>query len=300
MQSAVTNQVLILFLLMIVGFIIRKCNVLNNSLNDGISELLINVAVPFSIIVSFNITFSVKILHNIAIAFLVSVFIHLFAVLISRVLYFRYHRDIRKILVFATIFDNSGFMGLPVLGSLFGPMGIFYGSIYVVTFNLFVWTLGVMILNGKKELHIVKAFTNPALVAVLVGFILFFFSIKLPVTIFKTLDMIGSLSTPLSMVVIGSMLAELNFRALLNDFSVYYSTMARLLIVPLGVAFILKFCGIEPHLLKVCIMAGAMPAGTMTAILAKKYNANTLLASRIVFMSTAFSILTIPLVFMLT
>jgi predicted permease len=300
MQIAIiNNQVLMLLLLMLIGFIVRKCRILNDELNDGISELLINVAIPFSILVSFNIAFSSKILHNTLIVFGVSVFIHFFAAFIGLILFFRYHWDTRKILLFATIFDNIGFMGLPVLGSLFGKMGVFYGSIYVVTYNLFVWTLGVMIMNGKKELNAIKAFTNPALVAVLAGSILFFFSIKLPLPIFKTLDMVGSITTPLSMIVIGSILAELNLKELFGDFSVYYSTVARLLIVPLGMAFILKFCGIEPYLLKISVIAGAMPAGTMTAILAKKYNGNTLLASRIVFMSTAFSLFTIPLTFFL-
>jgi malate permease and related proteins len=160
-------------------------------------------------------------------------------------------------------------------------------------------TLGVMIMNGKKELKIVKALTNPAIVAVLAGSILFFFSIKLPLPIFKTLDMVGSITTPLSMIVIGSMLAELNFQELFNDFSVYYSAVARLLIIPLGAALILNLCGIEHNLLRICIIAAAMPAGTMTAILAKKYNQNTLLASRIVFISTVLSILTLPIIFVL-
>ena len=101
------------------------------------------------------------------------------------------------------------------------------------------------------------------------------------------------------MIVIGSMLAELNFQELFTDFSVYYGAIVRLLVVPLGAAVILKFCGMEGYLLKICIIGAAMPTGTMTAILAKKYNGNTLLASRIVFMSTALSIPTIPLVFVL-
>ena len=138
--EAINDQVFILFLLMFIGFIVRKCRILNNELNDGLSELLINVAIPFSIIVAFNIDFSTKILHNTITVFLVSVFIHLFAALISLPLYLRYRQDARKILIFATIFDNIGFIGLPVLSSLFGKTGVFYGSIYVVTYNLFVWT----------------------------------------------------------------------------------------------------------------------------------------------------------------
>jgi malate permease and related proteins len=297
--DALTNQVLILFLLIFVGFIARKKNLLNNEITAGLTNLLLTIIVPFTIITSFNLKFSPSILHNAIILFWCAVLAHVFSALLSLVLFFKYHGPDRKILKFATIFSNTGFMGLPVLGSLFGPMGIFYGSIYVATFNIFVWTLGVMIFTGKEELKILKALTNPSLIAVLLGFLLFFFSIQLPIPIYQTLDMIGGMNTPLSMIVIGSMLAGIKLKELFAGLPVYYGSTVRLLIVPLAVAFLLKLLGIQEHLLKICIVSTAMPVATMTAIFAEKYNGNTLLASRLIFISTALSLLTIPLILLL-
>jgi predicted permease len=297
--SALANQIVILFLLMFVGFIARKKHLLNNELNAGIIELLLNIIIPFMIITSFNLKFSPVIFHNAIILFCCAVFAHIFSALLSLVLYFKYPEPDRKILKFVTTFSNTGFMGLPVLGSLFGPLGVFYGSIYVAIFNIFVWTLGVKIFTGKDRLKILKAFTNPALIGVLLGSILFFFSLQLPAPLFKTLDLIGSMNTPLSMIIIGSMLAEIKFKELFAGLPVYYGTTIRLVIVPLMVAFLLRLFGVQEYLLKICIISTAMPVATTTAIFAKKYNGNTRLASRLIFISTALSLLTIPLIVLL-
>jgi predicted permease len=295
---ALANQVTILFLLMLVGFIARKKHILNNELNSGITEILINITVPFMIVSSFNLRFSPSIFHYALILFLAAVFVHVFSAIIGLVLYIKYPKSERKILLFSTIFSNTGFMGLPVLGSLFGPLAVFYGSMYVVVFNIFVWTLGVKIFTGK-DVKLIKAFTNPALVGVLLGSILFFFSIKLPVPVIKTVDMIGATTTPLSMLVIGSMLADTKPKELFAGLPVYYGTLARLLIIPLIMVYLLRFLGISGHLLKICITSTAMPVATMTAIFAEKYNGDVILASRLVFISTALSLLTIPFVVML-
>ena len=296
--TVLANQVIILFLLMLTGFIARKKHLLNNEVNAGITEILLNITVPFMIVTSFNLKFSPDIFHNVVILFWSAVFIHIFSAVIGLVLFRKYSEQDRKILKFVIIFSNTGFMGLPVLGSLFGQMGVFYGSIYVVVFNIFVWTLGVKIFTGK-EVKILKALTNPALIGVLIGSILFFFSIQLPVPIYKTLDMIGAMTTPLSMMVIGSMLADIRPKELFAGWPVYYGSMIRLMIIPLLMALILRPFGISEHLLKICLTSTAMPAATMTAIFAEKYNGNTILASRIVFISTALSLLTIPLIVLL-
>jgi predicted permease len=297
--TALANQVIILFLLMLTGFIARKNRLLNNEVNAGISELLLNITVPFMIITSFNLKFSSEIFHDAVILFWSAVFIHIFSAVIGLVLYRKYPEQDRKILKFITIFSNAGFMGLPVLGSLFGQLGVFYGSIYVVVFNIFAWTMGVKIFTGK-EIKILKAITNPALISVLIGSILFFFSIQLPVPIYKTLDMIGSMTTPLSMMVVGSMLADIKPKELFAGWPVYYGSMVRLIIIPLLMALALKAFGISEYLLKICLTSTAMPVATMTAIFAEKYNGNAILASRLVFISTALSLLTIPLIVLLT
>ncbi len=298
-NDAIFTQVLILFLIMSVGFIARKKNLLNNKLNSDLIQILLNITLPASIIVSFHLRFSPELLHNVLKIFYASVFVHLFSLIVGGILFFKYPDQDRKILWFIAIFSNTGFMGLPVLESVFGQMGVFYGSIYVAIFNIFVWTLGVAIFAGRRGLKIRNALTTPALIAVIIGFSLFLFSLEIPAPLFKACNLIGSMTTPLSMIVIGSILAELKLGELLANFEVYYGTIVRLLIIPLTAAFLLQLFGLQHHLLKICITSTAMPAASMTAIFAEKYNGNTLLASRLIFISTALSILTIPLILVL-
>lgn len=294
--EVITSQVLILFLIMFVGLAARKFRLLNNELNTGLTNFILNVTFPLNIIASFSFSFSRTILRNILIIFSCAALAHLLAAVISVFLYLRFPGPQRRILSFITIFGNVGFMGLPILESLFGKAGVFYGSIYVVVFNIFVWTLGVMIFTGKEDLKILKALASPALIAVLTGSALSILTIKLPLPVLKTLETVGSMTTPLSMIVVGSMMADIKIKELFSGFPVYYGTLARLLIIPLVLAFVLKFFNVPEQLLRISMTSTAMPAASLTAILAGKYKGDTVLASRIIILSTAFSIITIPLI----
>ncbi len=298
MQNVLIEQVSILFLLMLVGFIARKKDLLNPELDAGITEILLNITVPCMIVSSFHLKFSTEILHNAITLFAAAVVAHGLSALVAFLISLKSPQSDRKVLQFAIIFSNTGFMGLPVLGSLFGPMGVFYGSIYVVVFNILVWSLGVWIFTGKEGVRVRKVLTNPAIIAVFIGFLIFLLSVPLPVPLFKTLDMIGSMTTPLSMIIIGSMLTELKLKELLTGWSIYYGAVFRLFIMPFFVAILLHYLGVREDLLKITVTSVAMPAATMTAIFAEKYHGNSLLASRLVFITTALSLVTIPLVIM--
>ena len=188
-------------------------------------------------------------------------------------------------------------MGLPVLECIYGKPGVFYGSIYVMVFNIMVWTLGVYLFDGKMDRRGLKqALLNPSIVAVAIGFVLFGFSIKLLPAIRATLEMVAGTTTPLSMIVIGSMLAELQLTEVFNDWTVYYGSLARLIILPLIALPLFRLMGLPLHISRIILASAAMPVATMTAILAEKYGADTSLASRLVVISTALSIITLPLV----
>lgn len=199
-----------------------------------------------------------------------------------------------RVLRAAAIFSNCGFMGFPILASVYGTQGVFYGSFYVLTFNLLIWTAGVAIFTGKREALTWKQALNPAVISVLIGFCLFIFSIKLPAPIFKTLDMVGSMTTPLSMLIIGSLLVEIKLSEAFSGFSIFYATIIRLIVLPLTVILLLKLLGANGLILGVPVLAGAMPTAALVAVFAEKHGADALLASRAVFLSTILSIVTIP------
>jgi len=296
-NNQLVNQVMVLFIIMMVGFYAKKKKFLNNTVDKGLSELLLNITLPFMIVTSFNIKYEAAMVNNAQKILLYSFLIHISLIFISKILFFKFPSNKQQVFRFITIFCNVGFMGYPVLESIYGGIGVFYAAIFNIPFNLLVWTVGVMLYTGEKDFKSMrKAMANPALIAVFIGLILFVFSIRLPVPIETSLKLVGSTTTPISMIIIGSMLAEMQFKNIFSDASIYYATFVRLLIVPMIIYVVLKFLKVDEFLLNICVILQAMPAAVTTAIIAEKYGGDSLLASQCVFITTIISVITIPIV----
>ncbi|WDC84627.1 AEC family transporter [Caloramator sp. mosi_1] len=147
-----------------------------------------------------------------------------------------------------------------------------------------IWTAGVFIFSGRgnKE-NLRKAVLNPGIVSVFIGLIIFLFSISLPAPIIKTLEIVGSMTTPLSMIIIGSTLADARIKSIFEGFSVYFGSFVRLIFIPLAVYFILNFIGLKDFYLSIPVIITAMPAAANTVIMAEKYGGNAEYASKVVF-----------------
>lgn len=296
-NSQLINQVIVLFIIMLVGFYAKKRRFLNIETDKGLSELLINITLPFMIVTSFNIKYEAEMVANAQQILIYSFLIHISLIFISKLFFFKLPKSKQQVFRFITIFCNVGFMGYPVLESIYGGIGVFYAAIFNIPFNLLVWTVGVMLYTGEKDFKAIrKAITNPALMAVVTGMMLFIFSIRLPVPIETSLRLIGSTTTPISMIIIGSMLAELKYNDIFSDFSIYYAAVVRLLVVPMIVYVALKLLKADEMLLNICVVLQAMPAAVTTAIIAEKYGGDGLLASQCVFITTIVSVITIPIV----
>lgn len=296
----IVNQVAILFLIMVVGYFARKKNIINNEVNRGLSELLLNITLPFMIISSFNYSFSSEMLKNALTLLVFSIVIHSSLAIISKFLYYRYTEKTKSVLRFITVFSNCGYMGYPVVGSIYGNIGVFYTAIFNIPWNLFCFTIGMVFYTGVKDFKTMKrAALNPGVISVCIGLILFIFSIKLPYPIFRTLELVGSTTTPLSMIVIGSMLAEIKVKDIFSGFELYYGCLVRLIIIPLVVLVVLKGMGLSGMYLGIPVLICAMPAAANTAVFAQKYGGDSAFASRITFITTILSSLTIPLIILL-
>jgi len=296
-NNQLINQVIVLFIIMAVGFYAKKKKFLNNVVDKGLSELLLNITLPFMIITSFNIKYEAAMVSNAQKILIYSFLIHISLIFISKLLFFKYPKNKQQVFRFITIFSNVGFMGYPVLESIYGGIGVFYAAIFNIAFNILVWTVGVMLFTGEKDFKSIrKALTNPALMAVIIGVILFVFSIKLPISIETSIKLVGATTTPISMIIVGSMLAEMKFKDAFSDISVYYAAIVRLCIVPMIVYVVLKLLKVDEMLLTICVILQAMPAAVMAPIIAQKYGGDSLLASQCVFITTIVSGITIPII----
>jgi predicted permease len=299
LNIAVINQVAILFLIMGVGVLARKKKILSDEVKKGVTDLVLTIFLPCMIISSFNQEFSTDMLINGGLILILSVGIHLTSYFIGKILYFKSPYDKKNVLRYLTVFSNAGFMGYPVLEALYGKTGVFYASIYSVPLRVFMWTLGVMLFTKKRETNYLKQILlNPGIIAVGIGLIPFLLSINFPTVISETLGIMGSITTPLSMMLIGAMIADADIKGILGR-DVFYGSFIRLILIPVATLMILRAFGVSGKVLGTTVILTAMPAASFTAILAAKFNANEVFASNCVFVTTLLSIITIPFIIML-
>ena len=300
------QQVLVLFLLIIAGVIIKKRGIVTDHINAEVSSLVINVCLPAFILSSMAFDFSVEVLINSGMLVLISFSIYGLSIAIAKMLNkgFRLSGAARDVYEYVAVFPNCGFMGYPVLHAAFGQEAVFYAAIYNLSFSVLVWSYGVFImqrshrenLEKRSIFSMLKSSVNPAMIAVFLGFLMFLTGVKLPGPLYQTVKMIGSATTPLSMMFIGFILAEVHPKELFSDKRDFILTAHRLIVLPILVYFILTTLGVEGITLMIPVVITGMPAAANTAIIASRYKSDFKLASKLIFITTLFSILTIPLV----
>lgn len=294
-----------IFLMMLPGVYFGRKNIIEEKQCEGISSIVVNVAWPCLVITALQMDFSETLLLNsglLAATFVViSGLAYVVGMGLCRVL--KTDNQITYLIIYMFLFSNTGFMGIPVCETLYGEEGIFYAALMDSLSDVFVFTvgtylvkksMGVTIKNNPKEL------ITPGLMSIVIGVTLFLMDIKLPVFLGETLSIVGGITTPLAMFIIGYKLAKMNLKDMLGDGKVYIVSGFRLLILPVIVLVSLTITGVELTVLtKVIAMEFAMPVATCTVIFVEQYRGNTEFASKCVLLSTLLSVVTIPMFAML-
>jgi len=300
----VATQVIVLFLLIVVGVFARKTNIVTEKMNNEIGSLIMKITLPAFIITSMSYEFSYETLMESMNLIVISFAVYAVAIAISFLMVKIMKTDIKKADVYQYVitFSNTGYMGYPVVAIVFGELGVFYAAIYNLSFNILIWTYGVYLMRRHHEdvakpspAQRLKEVANPGLVAVIIGFGLFLTSTRLPEPIFKAMELIGGTTTPLSMMFIGFLLSELKFKELFNSIQDFIVIAVRLLLMPILVYIVLKSIGLTGMTLGIPVLITAMPAAANSAVFSSLYHNNSVLASKLIFISTLFSVMTIPL-----
>jgi len=204
----------------------------------------------------------------------------------------------RKILYLTGVLNNAGFMGFPVINQVFGPLGTFYASMLYIPFILLLWTYGISLFFDKiTKREIKQMFLNANMIAVYAGLIIFVFSISIPRMGVNLIQSIGSLTTPLSMFIIGARIGRVKLREVFNDKMVYYGSFIRLILAPLLLLIYLVFSDLDPVIKGVCLIYAALPAPAITVVLANQFNIGADFASKMVVVTHLLSLFTIPILF---
>lgn len=289
------NLQLSLFAIMLIGFFCRKRNLIDPKTRGALSDLLINVILPCNIVSSFDIEVTDKLLKSAGMVFAIYMGVQIFSYLVSRVAYLKVPMDKQVILRHGTITSNAGFLGNPITYGVFGAEGLLYASIALIPVRIFLWSAGLSLYTKTDSKSVIKnLLTHPCVVAVFVGFAVMFAPFELPGFVTQTISSVGGCTTAVSMMVIGAILADINLKNIPIKLLSYYSFI-RLIFIPAAVFIVLSVFHVEPLLVGVCTLLSGMPAASMTAILAAKYDGNAEFGSQVVFVSTILSMITIPL-----
>lgn len=202
----------------------------------------------------------------------------------------------KKVLQYSTISSNAGFLGNPIAENVFGPMGLTYASIFLIPQRIVIWAAGITYFTEapNRKAIIKKVLTHPCIVAVFIGMAFMLFQVQLPGFADTTLSSFSKSCTAMSMMAIGTILAEVNIKSF-TDLKIIAFTVVRLIGIPLCMYLACLTFAIDPLVTGVAVLLSAMPAGTGTALLASKYNCDAPFATKTVVFSTIMSLISTPI-----
>ncbi len=300
--TAVMAQMLILFFIIILGFIARKLDIMSDTFDGTLSRLVLDVTLPCMIIASVlnaqeaastDVVIGVMMYSFIAYAIVLAIaFVAPIAIGAPK-------QD-RGIYSFLLTFSNVGFMGFPILSTVFGSGAILYGAVLNIPFSLLVFTVGVfMISKGegsfkKRLISNAKHCISPSVISCVIAMIMALLGVHNIGTIGAAFDAMGSMTTPAALLIIGSSLAKYSPKEMLNNWRSYITAATRLLIIPMILLFALKPFISDPLIIGVIVILLGMPSATNGLMLCLRYGGNLKVMTQGVFISTTASILTIP------
>jgi len=266
-----------IFPVMLIGYFMRKAGLFQAASLRSVSDVILFLAQPFLIISSIaTVEYSPENLQSgltvVALAAGAHVLLSVLAFTVTRP--FK-QRDQRKIMQLGMIFSNCSFLGFPILRSVLGEKGVFWGAFYVIFFLLFFWTYGVFLIGiGRKDIKISlkKVFLNFGTVPCYIGIALFLMNIRLPVVVTDLFDSLASIGTPLSLFLTGGQMAGLPIKKLFADAGVYFTAFIKLFFMPAAILTVCILMGISRDMSLFLTIMAALPTASNTAMLSTHYN----------------------------
>ena len=295
MESAavVAEKVIVLFIMIAVGYGCARAGALKEEGTLQLTNILFYVVTPCLIVNSLQNTMGIVDLGQLLLAGGLSFVSMGLAIVLCPLLFRRAEEKKKRMMRFCTIYSNCGFMGLPLAQAILCDTGAAYASVFVVAYNILVWTHGVGML-GARSMNLKKALLNPGLIGLAAGLPLFMLGVRLPVVLETPVSALAAVNTPLAMLVIGGYIAKVRWRDLIADLDVYKVCFWRLLAVPALLFLLLWLIRPESMAATTVLVLAAAPCGANAVLFAAMFQGDTETAGKSVAMSTLLSVLTMP------
>ena len=292
MVGILLKQIAIMALLIAVGWVLRRKNFLSEQGTKELGAILLRIIIPCVIVKSYIVPYSRERLLELALSAGLALLGFIAAMLIDYAVYGKR----RRIENFAAAFCNAGFIGIPLAQAAIGEDGVFYVAASVALLNLFQWTYGVYIMTDRRDAIRAKTIaTNPVVIAIVVGVVLFVGRIPVPEILTSTLGYIAGMNTPVAMILMGTYLARVSWRELL-DRRAYSCVLLRLVVIPAVVLMLFWLLPVSNTAVVMAVfLAAATPVGANICVFAQQYNSDYPFSVVTVCLSTVLSVVTVPL-----
>ena len=300
--SQIFNQVVVIFLLMLLGAAIRKLGFLHSQSINDLTNIILYFLSPIVIIKAFEQPFS-RARFNQLLVLVVAVFLTYFVSILLAILLFRRVRDqnIRRIAIYGSTYSNNGFMGIPLAQGLFGSIGVFYAVASMIGFNVMSWTQGIGIFQDRTQRRFGEQFKkiilNPNIIAIIVGLIMFVTSYHLPKLLSSFIDYTSPAFTPMAMIVIGCNLANLSLKDVKLPGSLWVSLVVRNLVFPILGTLILLAMGVSGVPMVTTVILSACPVAGLVVLFTLQAGGDAKPATILMSISAILSLVTIPIVY---
>ena len=285
-------------LIMLLGFCLGKWKMISTKTNQELTNLLLTVFMPASLFVAFPSEYDESTLNLFTSGLIAGVLVMLMLIILSKIIFNKLwlKGDLRYESQFGLIFNNATFLGYPIVASTFGPTGIVAYCGFIIAFNVALFSYGIWLFEHKITPKLVRSVvTNPNIIAVLLGMLLFLSGLRLPGFITDAVSYVGGATTPLSIICIGFMLSRADFKTILKKWRLAVTAITQLIVGPAITYLVLTWLRFPIEVVAVCTLIQALPTATSLGLFATKYGGNNIESSELVTISTIFSIFTMPL-----
>ena len=296
--SGVISQLISLFLMMFVGYAVARAGIMTPEFRARLSSYTLSCVAPFAILsaVLESDSTPMTMLSAVGVSFVFYVFMVIFAAILVRLV--RTKKEDRGWDQLMLIFTNVGFMGIPVIQSIYGTDGVARLSMFILMFNLFFFSYGVLLIASGEKINF-KAMINPCIIGALCGLFCGTTGFHFPAVIEDTMAAIGAMNTPLAMMIIGGSVAHSDVRAALRNPRLYRVTALRMLAMPVLILLVMIPLPLDRMLVGISVLLAAMPIAGNCSMVANIYAPGDMSSSHATIISTLLSAATLPLVWAL-
>ena len=298
------QQMIVFFIMVAVGWVARRVRIFTPESQPQFSAFVANVAGPCLMVAS-----AIEATERMDVQAVVNIYLVFAALLVSLLVIgavlpvvMRFPKRDRGVVNLLFWLTNIGFLGMPLMGSVYGPESMIYITLYILPNNVLLYTYGIWCVSGSTgKAHMRPSMlVNPGVAASVIAMVIYFCGLQLPYVLARSVSLIGGMTAPLAMMLVGASLFDVNVRHMLLDMRLWLFALLSMLVMPIVVTLVFKqFVG--GTLLAACMVIAACPSGVMASIFANMYNEDVFLfSSECIALTTLMSVVTLPIVSMVT